>query len=49
MAATATAFHADVVICTYTLTRWELLARSIAADTADQFMGSGHRPCWHDG
>jgi glucosyl-dolichyl phosphate glucuronosyltransferase len=36
VAATATALHADVVICTYTLARWELLARSVESVLAQQ-------------
>ena len=38
MAATATALHADVVICTYTLERWELLARSVESVLAQHVL-----------
>jgi GT2 family glycosyltransferase len=38
VAATATALHADVVICTYTLERWELLARSVESVLAQRVL-----------
>ncbi len=36
MPAAATASHADVVICTYTLERWELLVRSVESVLAQR-------------
>jgi glycosyltransferase involved in cell wall biosynthesis len=36
VSATATALHADVVICCYTLARWELLARSVESVLVQQ-------------
>lgn len=36
MAVSATALQADVVICTYTLARWELLVRSVKSVLAQQ-------------